>query len=782
MFSLNRFIIVIFLCTSLGHITVFAKNYIPSPTIFLHGMNTEVNFNVAPLFTADPTATAGVPMYDTVSGKFRGAFYDTYLWWIQFQTGTYSVWLSCSEAITNLTLPCTLTGTGYNENYWAISFQWVQYNPMSGKLQGNARSFFRAINLNDISFPLRSARILWSEWEIISHEAFPANIADAASYGNSGWLLQICPPWEPACGTHPNMFSPTGSWILDLTEGGIYSVKITDPSGSISEDTLSVKSGKIDQNKTLYGWNLARPWAVSTRRADGKEEYTIDIQFRDRLWNPANTTGMKFFIELEWENPNVAIAKNQLVGNDIPDITNPYSYNEMIPDTALKVTSSIPLLKSSLISLPSLGGYDIGDTANVSIHFSSLAPSNRLKLRKLSYIIDGIETNLLTTRYNNSALRFEPLVEVVTPIPTPLLIGKRLNITSSVLNVLDPTSISDVKVIHGFSLGAANIPHHFGGYVWSVPLCREELATSWKNADPECNFSSLGDIPNPAIVAFSDPISSQNFSWSGTTGAPVTYTPVISYVLDGSRIVYYGNGWKGTPTPPPPPQNDPVKVIGWWNAWGEWASLNAFFQDIRKNISELTRNGVPTDANYSLLHTSKNIWQSDFDTKRSIFIIGNDVTIGEDIMNTTSHPFAIVALKDSAWNGGQIFIDTDVTDIHATLVAEKAILANSPSTKQLYLNGSLYTFNTTSGSVVNPPICPYFIAKWDCSLSTAKQYDLVKFREFVPFPPSTDLSKTSTLANSVYSGSAFVIQYDERIVQDPPPGLTSTRIREMYQY
>ena len=137
----------------------------------------------------------------------------------------------------------------------------------------------------------------------------------------------------------------------------------------------------------------------------------------------------------------------------------------MIPDTALKVTSSIPLLKSSLISLPSLGGYDIGDTANVSIHFSSLAPSNRLKLRKLSYIIDGIETNLLTTRYNNSALRFEPLVEVVTPIPTPLLIGKRLNITSSVLNVLDPTSISDVKVIHGFSLGAANIPHHFGGYV-----------------------------------------------------------------------------------------------------------------------------------------------------------------------------------------------------------------------------------------------------------------------------------------------------------------------------
>ena len=79
MFSLNRFIIVIFLCTSLGHITVFAKNYIPSPTIFLHGMNTEVNFNVAPLFTADPTATAGVPMYDTVSGKFKGAFYDTYL-------------------------------------------------------------------------------------------------------------------------------------------------------------------------------------------------------------------------------------------------------------------------------------------------------------------------------------------------------------------------------------------------------------------------------------------------------------------------------------------------------------------------------------------------------------------------------------------------------------------------------------------------------------------------------------------------------------------------------
>ena len=775
-------LIIIFISLCFFSREMYAATYTPSTTLFLHGMNADVNFTVAPFFLADPGATAGVPVFSTVLWKFTGAFYAKSFWWVQFQTGSYSVGLSCSEDIKNLTLPCILTGTWYNENYWEIWFQWIQYDPKTGRLSGKAHSFFRDISLDGIYLPLRSAKILWIDGEIISNNSFPANIADAQSYGNSGWSLQICPPSDPWCGVSPNLFDAVGSWMLDLSEEWIYSLRITDPNGSKTEDTFTVKSWKIDQNKTLYWGNLAKPWAISSRRADGKEEFTIDIDFRDKLWNPADTTGMRFFIEVAGENPNVAIATNQLIGNDIPDVTNPYYYNEIIPDTALHVTSSIPLLKSSLISLPSLGGYDIGQTSHVSIRIASIAPSSKFILKKLSYTIDWVDTNLLTSRYNNNLLIFEPLVDIVTPVPKPLTIGERLSIVSSMINALDPSSITDLKVIHGFSLGSANTPRHFEKYIWSTPLCSEELATSGKNTNPECNFSSLGDIPNPSIVAFSDTVPSQNISWSGTTSAEVTYTPVITYTLSGERIVYYGNGWKATPTPPPAPKNDPVKVIGWWAVGWDGVSLNSLFQDIRKNIAELTRNGVPVDANYSLFTTPKTISQSDFDTKRSIFIIGSDATISEDILNSTDTPFAIVALKDTTWKWGQIFIDTNVTDIHATLVAEKAILANSPSAKQLFINGSLYTFNTTSGSVMNPPICPYFIAQWDCSPSTAKQYDLVKFREFVPFPPMSDLSKTSTLANSVYSGSAFVIQYDERVVQDPPPGFTSTRIREMYQY
>ncbi len=167
-----------------------------------------------------------------------------------------------------------------------------------------------------------------------------------------------------------------------------------------------------------------------------------------------------------------------------------------------------------------------------------------------------------------------------------------------------------------------------------------------------------------------------NYTWSGTlSGKTTNYTSIISYTLtDGTGpIVYYGDHWSAVAQAPEP--IDPEKLIvlgGNGIAIGNTPPLISLFQSIHKEIAEMTRNGFPVNGNNAYIGENSIVVNGgSFSDKKSIVSIGGDITITENILNSSNSPWAIIALQDADGNGGKIFIDGSITDIQSTLVAEK---------------------------------------------------------------------------------------------------------------
>lgn len=95
-----------------------------------------------------------------------------------------------------------------------------------------------------------------------------------------------------------------------------------------------------------------------------------------------------------------------------------------------------------------------------------------------------------------------------------------------------------------------------------------------------------------------------------------------------------------------------------------------------------------------------------------------------------------------------------MTDIHASLFAEKSV--KSTGSRQLYIYGSVISYNTVSDT-----ICPYYISV----CPNPKIYNLENLRSDFLTTPGT---LSSGLAGK-YSTIPLVIEYDGRVLTDPPP-------------
>lgn len=152
------------------------------------------------------------------------------------------------------------------------------------------------------------------------------------------------------------------------------------------------------------------------------------------------------------------------------------------------------------------------------------------------------------------------------------------------------------------------------------------------------------------------------------------------------------------------------------------------FDEIRKTTSILQRNRSSTDTYtglpYIIYSGNHTITQSDFDNRQSIIVIGGDITISEDIRNTTHKPLAIIARSDENGNGGMISIAPNVKIIQAGIFSEKSI--QSSGNNQLYIFGTLISANTMGDTTAQ--ICPYH-HMGACTEGDAKSYDLEYLRE-----------------------------------------------------
>ena len=189
-----------------------------------------------------------------------------------------------------------------------------------------------------------------------------------------------------------------------------------------------------------------------------------------------------------------------------------------------------------------------------------------------------------------------------------------------------------------------------------------------------------------------------------------------------------------------------IKILGQNNARSEYGTISTtnksradVFNQIRKSVALMTRNRANsyTNAPYEVYEVNTSIGNSNFDTKQTLVVIGKDIMITEDIDRDSDYPLAIIALaKDGV--GGNIIIADDVTDIHASLFAEHAVLSDpTPGAMreyQLYIGGSLVSGNTLGETTAG--ICPYYVT----GVCEAQKYDLEELRIF----EGTDPSKTAS--------------------------------------
>lgn len=219
---------------------------------------------------------------------------------------------------------------------------------------------------------------------------------------------------------------------------------------------------------------------------------------------------------------------------------------------------------------------------------------------------------------------------------------------------------------------------------------------------------------------------------------------------------------------------------------------------IHQNLALLTRNiadAVLRDPGSSfdfLIEKSQDYVFVFWDTwpvgKKTIVSYGHDIVL--DTTNTIGQDDgvirALIALKDNDGNGGNIIVSEKVKEIYALVYAEGSIFSgektmtwyidnyvshsafNIPQ-KQLYIKWLLISKNTISGARQTPISCP--VTTDACTQATAELYDLNYFRAYDPSDPT---QKAVPYADPRLDNASFVIEYDDAILQNPPPWLANT--------
>ena len=222
---------------------------------------------------------------------------------------------------------------------------------------------------------------------------------------------------------------------------------------------------------------------------------------------------------------------------------------------------------------------------------------------------------------------------------------------------------------------------------------------------------------------------------------------------------------------------------------------------IRKNIAILTRslpagkmNTTPATSNkfnnilyYKIPSNSivsgVNVKMNTNDS-RSLIVEWGDIYIDTDIEKNLSVDLArsIISVKDTDGNGWNIYIKWDVKNIYASLVAEGSIYSWDPTASilyndttakltqlpkyQLYILGSVISRNTIGGSARTPVVCPFVEAT--CNYANSYKYDWNYFRTF----DQTDVINNGS-AKLWYPDYSVIIEYDSRLIWDPPPGIAN---------
>jgi hypothetical protein len=737
------------------------------------GSNSDVRFDVASALQDHQianiwTETATWPTLNTENLNFSGAFYTRKFEWIEFSTGSYQVKLDCNGGnIWSLSESnnCHLTGTGWNDHIWEIDFSSVLYHPSTGLLSGSAKSFAWDIDLSGIILPLRPVELIISEITASQNAILTVSWAWMYDAWNEWWewsvLLSLTTSNRSISGTN-GTYSRT-----DLSLAGTYEVTIIDSNGSITTwiplvikpDTVSTTLATNIYASTYCGSNndigncpdastrsattLTQEPPTGTMVADGVSKYTFTLKPRDQYGNRVTSGSMKIKYITTVKNIQTTIDENFSMYN----LTSNYGNGDAFVSNMFPTDITGFWESEKVFDLNSDITYTIASTAPTN-------DDNEIKLSSIQYINSTINNNL--TLWSSVPIFDPPYTATVTSLP-PVInqINTFSGVVTGAISGTTPTIISTLQIGDGtkaewHSLGSiptatcTNIPSNYSSPISSL-----------------CDWSWVSSIATP---------TGSDFTFTGTyhsiiPNPPQEKTIVKTYIYytigtgENEKTVLY-NSQSGT-LDESVNSTARVTILGGSSAWlgiGGQTRVD-IINTLRERIFLLSRNRTDyTTADYLVKNGNytipSNIWTTDGGNipKRTIIVIGGDITISDDI-SIQDHPLAIIALSGEGNTGGNIIIKDWVKDIHATLIAEHAIIS-TPTTNQLYIHGSLISANPPRD--LAPSFCPFFVSG-TCDPS---DYDL----------PGKRWITTKSVGWTSYN-TPLVIESDPRLLSDPPPAM-----------
>jgi hypothetical protein len=739
-----------------------------------------------------------VPYFHTGSMTLKWSFYIKDIWWVELHTGSYSVGLDCGlQDINNLTSNCFLTGSGYSENIGELWFSGIIFSWTTLTLAGNMSTNFGDISLDGIILPF---------WRVFIANDFSTStganssifidIRDKEKYeGNvwNSWKIQ----YSPSLYIYPQN---SIDFIVDFSLATHYDMAIIDPSGSKTtfSDIVVIPGGisstLISNTNTILIHNFCSqnplpslcdgifPLTATTLEKQGtdliagtSDFYQFTFKLRDKYGNRINTGSVK--ISYQTKTQSARFLSGDM--SSYPDFMGSFPGDAIITSGSLN------------------NGFDgTATTTNVSligqdIHYgmTSIAPTGThdIKLTSIEYTdAFGAKSNIsLASEWTDPVVFSAPYMADISGGTLPIRIGVPhsfdFQLTKNGTHTITPI------VLWMFSIGdnifAGFRDFEFPNSVGS-PRCIGSIQDMVWYRD-ECNWSTFSGSTFPPSI-FSLNTTESNFVFTGTY-ASINTTPFpekvehsvyvtyawINALAQATSVLYpwnRGTFWDG---------EVPVRVKVLWltndageygNLWGGiWKVKPTFMDQLRKNIAMMSRNRSDySNAPYTIYNGDVTLTGGSFDTKRSIIVVGGDIRISENIAQKDS-PLGVIALASPDGTWGNIFIDQSVTDVHASIIAEKWV--QSSGDYQLYIHGSLIASNTFGDAAAR--ICPYHVTV-PCTLEIAKKYDFAEMR--AGFENLSVADKQSYLSaywktSSAYKDIPMVIEYDSRVLWNPLPGL-----------
>lgn len=155
--------------------------------------------------------------------------------------------------------------------------------------------------------------------------------------------------------------------------------------------------------------------------------------------------------------------------------------------------------------------------------------------------------------------------------------------------------------------------------------------------------------------------------------------------------------------------------------------------------------------------------------KRTLVIRGANLYIDKDMYYANdSSILAVVVEKDSQWNGGNLLVNSEVTNIVGTYVLDGSILTSTDGSNptwflkiaqlknQLHIYGSIISENTIWWSRMNPRKCPPLISESCSSLAVAQKYDMNYLRRYYLIDPKVIEGEDSSGVTIPFGGAKII--------------------------